>query len=82
MNPNLVDTKMFEYDLKQLDKISIDKTSLLINIILLSIIIFFLLAIFYIFRSSDTKKIRDKNVKEKLRYIFERSNSIIQYNYN
>ena len=82
MNPNLVDTKIFEYDLKQLDKISIDKTSLLINIIMFSIIIFFLVSIFYIFKSSKTKKMRDENVKEKLRYIFEKSNSILQYNYN
>lgn len=82
MNPNLVDTKIFEYDLKQIDKISIDKTSFFINSIMFSIIILFLVCVFYIFKSRDTKKIRDDNVKDKLRYIIERSNSILQYNYN
>ena len=82
MNPNLVDTRIFDNDLKQLNKMSIDKTSLLINSIMAGIIVIFLVCIFYIFRSNTTKKMRDQNVKDKLRYIIDKSNSIIQYNYN
>ena len=43
MNPNLVDTSIFDYDLKQLNKISNDKTSLLINSIMASVIVIFLI---------------------------------------
>ncbi len=82
MNPNLVDTSIFDYDLKQLNKISNDKTSLLINSIMASVIVIFLICIFFIFKSNTSKKMRDNHVKDKLKYIIDKSNSIIQYNYN
>ena len=82
MNPDLVDTKIFEYDLKQLEILESDKISLTINLLMLGILIFFFLCIFYIFAPTSSKKVREKELKNKLQYILDKSNRIIEYNYN
>tara|TARA_B100001093_G_C26854323_1_gene1026666 strand:- start:287 stop:544 length:258 start_codon:yes stop_codon:yes gene_type:complete len=81
MNPNLVDSKLFEYDLKQIDTINFDKNSFILNLVLLIIFIGCILFAFYFFNDNLDKTQRDKKIKDKLKYIFDKSNSIIRYNY-
>lgn len=81
MNPNLVDSKLFDYDLKQLDKIKFYNNTFLLNTIMFTILLLILFSIFYIFNSSISKDKREQYVKDKLKYILDKSDSMIEYNY-
>ena len=81
MNPNLVDTKLFDYDLKQLDKLTFYNNTFLLNTIMFTILLLILFCIFYIFNSGVPKDKREQNVKDKLKYILDKSDSMIEYNY-
>lgn len=81
MNPNLVDSKLFDYDLKQLDKLVFYNNTFLLNTIMIAILLLILFCIFYIFNSSISKDKREQHVKDKLKYILDKSDSMIEYNY-
>ena len=81
MNPNLVDNKLFDYDLKQLARLQFYNNTFLLNSIMFTILLFILFCIFYIFNRNIPKNKREKNVKDKLKYILDKSNSMIEYNY-
>ena len=81
MNPNLVDNKLFDYDLKQLARLQFYNNTFLLNSIMVTILLFILFCIFYIFNRNIPKNNREKNVKDKLKYILDKSNSMIEYNY-
>tara|TARA_B100000282_G_C31438438_1_gene356838 strand:- start:295 stop:552 length:258 start_codon:yes stop_codon:yes gene_type:complete len=81
MNPNLVDSKLFEYDLKKIDTLNFQKNSFILNLVLLVLFaVFMLLTIFFV-KDNPSKREKDKKIKDKLKYIFDKSNSIIRYNY-
>jgi Na+/H+ antiporter NhaD/arsenite permease-like protein len=81
MNPNLVDSKLFEYDLKKIDTLNFQKNSFILNLVLLALFaVFMLLTIFFV-KDNPSKREKDKKIKDKLKYIFDKSNSIIRYNY-
>lgn len=81
MNPNLVDSKLFDYDLKQLDKLTFYNNTFLLNMVMLTILLLILFCIFYIFNSSIPKDRREQHVKDKLKYILDKSDSMIEYKY-
>lgn len=81
MNPNLVDSKLFEYDLKKIDTLNFQKNSFILNLVLLVLFaVLMLLTIFFV-KDNSSKREKDKKIKDKLKYIFDKSNSIIRYNY-
>tara|TARA_B100000902_G_C27266565_1_gene893852 strand:- start:371 stop:619 length:249 start_codon:yes stop_codon:yes gene_type:complete len=80
MNPNLVDSSIFEYDLKRLSKLKFNNTSRVINISLTLLLIMLIATVIYFCKNSLVKKERDKKVKEKLQYILTKSDNLIQYN--
>ena len=80
MNPNLVDSSIFEYDLKRLSKLKFNNTSRVINTGLAIILMVLIFGVIYSCKNSLVKKEREKKVKEKLQYILDRSDNIIEYN--
>ena len=81
MNPNLVDSKLFEYDLKKIDTLNFQKNSFILNLVLLVLFVVFILLTIFFVKNDLNKRERDKKIKDKLKYIFDKSNSIIRYNY-
>ncbi len=78
MNPNLVDSKLFDYDLKQLDKITFRHNSFVLNMSMFIFLMAVIFCIFYVCKSNITKNERNKHVKNKLVYILDRSSGMIQ----
>tara|TARA_B100000963_G_C22636743_1_gene678021 strand:- start:1292 stop:1549 length:258 start_codon:yes stop_codon:yes gene_type:complete len=81
MNPNLVDSKLFEYDLKKIDTLNFQKNSFILNLVLLVLFVVFILLTIFFVKNDSNKREKDKKIKDKLKYIFDKSNSIIRYNY-
>ena len=81
MNPNLVDSKLFEYDLKKIDTLNFQKNSFILNLVLLVLFTAFMLLTIFFVKDNPSKREKDKKIKDKLKYIFDKSNSIIRYNY-
>ena len=81
MNPNLVDSKLFEYDLKKIDTLNFQKNSFILNLVLLVLFVVFMLLTIFFVKDNPSKREKDKKIKDKLKYIFDKSNSIIRYNY-
>ena len=81
MNTNLFDIRLFDYELKQLYKLTFYNNTFLLNTIMLAIFLLILFCIFYIFNSSSSKDTREQHVKDKLKYILDKSDSMIEYNY-
>ena len=76
MKPDLVDTYMFEYDIK---KFQLHSNSFILNSVLLIILISCIWIIFSIFKSPIPKKLRRKKILSQLRNILITSDKHLQY---
>ena len=76
MKPDLVDTYMFEYDIKQL---RLHSNSLILNSVLLVILTLCIWLIFSIFKSPIPKTLRRKKILSQLRNILITSDKHLRY---
>lgn len=76
MKPDLVDTKLFEYDI---EKINLSTNSVLLNTALVIIFTLCIWTVFIIFKSPLSKHNRRQKTIEQLRDIFIESDRQLQY---
>lgn len=76
MKPDLVDTKLFDYDIQKID---IKKHSFILNISLVLLLFICIWLIFGVFKSPISKERRQQEIIKKLRNILITSDKHIQH---